>query len=69
MLRDPEHPEKSWEDLEAELAPDRPFYAPGATETDRDLYAIERCEKVNREAKKRPDVTGSYYYYCAEKGD
>jgi hypothetical protein len=53
MLRVPEHPEKSWEDLEAELKPDRLFYAPGATEADRDLYAIERCEKVNRESKKR----------------
>ncbi len=28
MLRDSDNPEKSWEDLEAELLPHRPFYAP-----------------------------------------
>jgi hypothetical protein len=39
MLRDSDNPEKSWEDLEAELLPHRPFYAPGETEIEKDLYA------------------------------
>jgi hypothetical protein len=67
MLRDPEKPNNSWDDLKAKLEPDRPFYSPGTNEVERDLYAIERCEKMNREAKKRPDMAGGYYYYCAEK--
>ena len=54
MLRDSDNPEKSWEDLEAELAenPDRPFYARS------DAEAFKRCEKQNREATRHSDVTG-----------
>lgn len=67
MLRDAEQPEKSWQDIEANLAPNPPFYASGDSEVERDLYAIERCEKARREAKKMPDMAGGYYYFCAEK--
>lgn len=68
MLRDSENPEKSWEDLEAELAEnlDRPFYAPGETEIERDLYAKRRCAQQQMKAEKRPDIAGHSYYYCTE---
>jgi hypothetical protein len=51
MLRDADNLEKSWEDLEAELAerPDRPFYARS------DAEAAKRCEQLNREATKHSD--------------
>ncbi|MEZ2226765.1 MULTISPECIES: hypothetical protein [unclassified Microcoleus] len=63
MLRDADNPEKSWEDSEAELAerPDRPFYARS------DAEAALRCEQLNREATKHPDVTGKSYYTCDDK--
>ncbi|MEZ2319302.1 MAG: hypothetical protein ACBR15_09935 [Microcoleus sp.] len=63
MLRDADNPDKSWEDWEAELAerPDRPFY------TRNDAEAAQRCEQLNREATKHPDVTGKSYYTCDEK--
>ncbi len=63
MLRDSDNPEKSWEDLEAELAanPDRPFYARS------DAEAFKRCEKQNREATRHSDVTGRGYYTCDQK--
>lgn len=63
MLRDADNPDKSWEDCEAELAehPDRPFYARN------DAEAAKRCEQLNREATKHPDVTGKTYYTCDEK--
>ncbi|MEG4215698.1 hypothetical protein QUA27_09250 [Microcoleus sp. Pol14C6] len=66
MLRDSDNPEKSWEDLEAELLPHRPFYAPGETEMEKDLYAKRRCAQQKMKAEKRPDVAGRSYYYCTE---
>jgi hypothetical protein len=66
MLRDSDNPEKSWEDLEAELLPHRPFYAPGETEIQKHLYAKRRCAQQEMKAEKRPDIAGRSYYYCTE---
>ncbi|HBL11011.1 MAG TPA: hypothetical protein DD379_06325 [Cyanobacteria bacterium UBA11162] len=68
MLRNPEYPEKSWEDLEAELEenPERPFFAIGATTSERDRYAKERCKKYDRIPEKHPYTGGNIFYTCVK---
>jgi hypothetical protein len=69
MLRDPDRPDLNWEDYEIEVQsnPDRPFYAPGETRAEKDIYARQRCGKIGRDADRYSDCTGSYYYVCVEK--
>lgn len=68
MLRNPEYLEKSWEDLEAEFKenPERPFFAPGATEGERDLFAYSRCQEYNRVPEKHAYIGGGTFYICIE---
>jgi hypothetical protein len=69
MLRDPDRPDLNWEDYEIEVQsnPDRPFYAPGNHEGERDAYARSRCAQIERDFAKFNDVTGGYYYTCVER--
>ncbi len=69
MLHDPDNPDLSWEDCQKELEynPDRPFYAEGNDERERDTYARQRCAKIERDFAKFNDLMGSYYYSCVER--
>jgi hypothetical protein len=68
MLRDPENPDISWEDYQSNLEkhPDRPFYPPGITLSERRYNAEQRCQKIGRFAVEHPDLTGSTYFTCEE---
>lgn len=67
MLRDPEQPDKSWEDYDEELDPARPFYPQGKTRAEEDAYAQKRCAQIHRVAERRRDMTGGNYYFCRER--
>lgn len=68
MLRDPDRPDQSWEDLESEVEnnPERPFFAPGATQPERDRYAKERCKKSGSVPQKHPYISGGIFYTCVQ---